>query len=162
MAWGTNVTFTLVATGSEPMRYQWYFNDTAMAQATAASLTLSNLTWAAAGNYSVTVSNVVGGSNALAVLTVMPETVKPNIAITSPTNRQCGSNSVFNVTGPAGDNAAVSNVWFQVNSNGWQPAASANHWTNWTATANLVSGTNPLQALAMDTCGNYSPPLRSA
>jgi hypothetical protein len=51
---------------------------------------------------------------------------------------------------------AVSNVWFQVNANGWQPAASANHWTNWTATANLVSGTNTLQAVAVDTCGNYS------
>ena len=80
----------------------------------------------------------------------------PTLTITAPASGQRWSNAVFTVTGTARDNLRVSNVWFQVNSNGWRPATTANNWTNWTAAASLVPGTNIVSAYALDTCGNLS------
>ena len=64
----TNVTapvnnlavFRVTAQGSAPLAYQWRFNDTDLAGATGATLTLSNVQPARAGNYSVLVSNPSG------------------------------------------------------------------------------------------------------
>jgi hypothetical protein len=51
----------------------------------------------------------------------------------------------------------VASVWFRVNAGGWQSASTQNNWTNWTATAaNLVAGTNLLQAYALDVSGYHS------
>ena len=80
----------------------------------------------------------------------------PTLAITAPVARQRWSNELFTVTGTARDNLQVSNVWFQVNSNGWQLATTGNKWTNWTAAASLSPGTNIVNAYALDTCGNLS------
>ena len=58
---GQSVTFTVVAGGSVPLSYQWYFNTTTpLANATNAFLTLINIQATNAGIYSVTVSNVAG------------------------------------------------------------------------------------------------------
>src|SRR5262249_10200460 len=58
---GTNVTFTVFATGSTPLAYQWFLNDTnAMPNGDSASLTLTNVTAAQAGFYTVLVANEVG------------------------------------------------------------------------------------------------------
>jgi hypothetical protein len=77
----------------------------------------------------------------------------PTLAITAPFSGQNWSNGTFNVTGTASDNLQVSAVWFQVNSNGWQLAATTNNWTNWTATASLIPGTNVLQVYAVNPFG---------
>ena len=89
-------------------------------------------------------------------LTVPPETVKPTNTITAPVSSQRWSNSVFTVTGTARDNVAVFKVWYQLNSSGWNLAASTNSWTNWTAGVMLTPGTNIVQAFAVDTSGNKS------
>jgi hypothetical protein len=57
---GTNVTFTVGATGSTPLGYQWRFNGTNLAGATASSLSLTNVQAASAGAYDVVVSNTAG------------------------------------------------------------------------------------------------------
>ena len=80
----------------------------------------------------------------------------PTNTITAPTSGQRWSNSIFTVTGTATDNAQVASVWIQLNNTGWQNASSANQWANWTATPNLIPGTNFLQAYAVDTSGNVS------
>ncbi|HXF10900.1 MAG TPA: LamG-like jellyroll fold domain-containing protein, partial [Desulfuromonadaceae bacterium] len=68
---GGSTTFTVSATGTDPLAYQWKLNGTDIAGATSATLTLTNIQFSQAGNYSVTVSNVVGLTNsANAVLTV--------------------------------------------------------------------------------------------
>jgi Concanavalin A-like lectin/glucanases superfamily/Immunoglobulin domain/Immunoglobulin I-set domain/Cohesin domain len=73
---GTNVTFTVAATGSTPLSYQWYFNtNTLLAGATNATLTLTNVQASQAGVYSVTVVNTNGSatsSNAVLGLKVPP------------------------------------------------------------------------------------------
>lgn len=73
---GGAVTFSVVAAGSGPFTYQWLKDGATVAGATNASLVLSNLTSAAAGSYTVAVSNNAGSttSNA-ATLTVGPRAV---------------------------------------------------------------------------------------
>ena len=66
---GQSATFTVVAGGSAPLSYQWYFNtNTPIANATNAFLTLANVQATNAGTYSVIVTNAAGStisSNAL-------------------------------------------------------------------------------------------------
>jgi hypothetical protein len=59
---GTNVTFTVVATGTPTLAYQWAFDGAAIPGATASTLTLANVGEAAAGTYSVTVANSIGSA----------------------------------------------------------------------------------------------------
>jgi formylglycine-generating enzyme required for sulfatase activity len=81
----------------------------------------------------------------------------PVVAITAPTAKVPVSNSVYVVTGTAKDNVAVAAVSYQLNGGGWQPASTGNGWTNWfTPSLALVSGTNTVQASAVDTSGNVS------
>jgi hypothetical protein len=57
---GSTVTFTVVATGSIPLSYQWRFNGSNLSGATGSSYTRSNVQTNDAGNYSVIVSNAAG------------------------------------------------------------------------------------------------------
>ncbi len=57
---GASVTFSVVANGSAPLRYQWRFGNANINNATNVSLTLNNVQQVNAGNYSVFVSNAVG------------------------------------------------------------------------------------------------------
>ena len=85
------------------------------------------------------------------------DTTSPTVAITAPTSGQRWSNSVFTVTGTASDNVAVAAVYYQVNSQGWNPASTANNWANWAVSIALLPGTNFIQAYSIDTSGNTSP-----
>jgi hypothetical protein len=69
---GTNFTFSVSATGSLPLLYQWYFNtNTPISGATNASLSLTNIQKGQAGSYSVFVTNAYGWTNSTyAFLTV--------------------------------------------------------------------------------------------
>ncbi len=68
---GDSVTFSVTATGSETLAYQWRFKGEAIGGATGSSLSLSNVQLADAGDYDVVVTNPVSSvtSNA-ATLTV--------------------------------------------------------------------------------------------
>jgi len=84
MAGGT-VTFSVTASGTVPLNYQWQFNGAGIAGATNATLTLINVQLPQAGNYAVKVINgycSIPSSNAL--LTVL--TGPPQIT-TQPTNQ---------------------------------------------------------------------------
>lgn len=54
---GSTTTFTVVATGTAPLTYQWSRNGTPIAGANAESLVLQNVQSAAEGDYTVSVSN---------------------------------------------------------------------------------------------------------
>ena len=73
---GATVSFTVSASGTAPLAYQWRTNGVDLAGATGQSLTLTNVTTANAGSYTVRVSNA-GGSveSAPATLTVFNITV---------------------------------------------------------------------------------------
>jgi alpha-tubulin suppressor-like RCC1 family protein len=55
-----NFTFSVQATGSQPMSYQWQFNGTNIPGATAPAYTVTNAQLPAAGYYSVVMSNPYG------------------------------------------------------------------------------------------------------
>jgi pectate lyase len=75
---GQNVSFSVVVIGASPLVYQWCFNtNTPLANATNASLTISNAQIANAGAYSVVVSNLFGAvTSSVAVLTLGSPTVR--------------------------------------------------------------------------------------
>ena len=74
-------TITVGAGGARPLFYQWFFGATPIAGANTNILTLTNVTLASAGNYSVVVSNSVGTTNsAAAVLTITPTALTPVMA----------------------------------------------------------------------------------
>jgi len=77
----------------------------------------------------------------------------PTMAITNLVNGQQVSNSVFLVRGTAADNWQLAGVDYQLNNGGWLTATGG---ANWSAALNLVSGTNLLQAFAVDSTGNHS------
>ena len=67
---GKTASFSVAATGTAPLTYQWKFNGANLALATNAALTLSNITTNQAGTYSVAVTNTAGSTNSTAKLTV--------------------------------------------------------------------------------------------
>lgn len=156
---GSNVTFNLTASGVPTLKYQWRKNGSNITGATNANFTTNNVTALAAGTYSCLVSNLFGNATSSnAVLTVLvPDTTRPTNIITAPTAGQRWSDSLFNMTGTAGDNAQVSNVWYQINGLGWNLAATGNNWSNWSGQVTLMPGTNTLTAYSVDTSGNFSP-----
>ena len=69
---GQDASFTVVAGGSAPLRYQWYFNtNSPVANATNVTLTVTNVQAINVGAYSVVVSNSAGtATSAYATLTI--------------------------------------------------------------------------------------------
>lgn len=97
---GASVTFSVVATGTAPLTYQWRFNGANIAGATGSSYAMSNVQSANAGTYSVVVSNSAGNvTSANATLTVNPVTVTPPSITTQPVSKSvaAGSSASFTV-----------------------------------------------------------------
>ncbi len=69
---GSTTTFTVAATGTSPLTYQWRKDGTPILGATNATLTLSSLQSSDAGSYTVAVGNVAGSttSNAAALMVI--------------------------------------------------------------------------------------------
>ncbi|MBS0662604.1 MAG: immunoglobulin domain-containing protein [Verrucomicrobia bacterium] len=67
---GGSATFTVAATGTAPLAYQWFKDDVAVDGATSASLALNNVQAADVGQYDVVVSNASGSvtSNAASLI----------------------------------------------------------------------------------------------
>jgi lysophospholipase L1-like esterase len=80
---GTAGAFSVTATGTTPLNYQWQFNGANIANATSSLLSLTNIQISDAGNYSVIVTNVAGvATSAVAVLTILT----PPLITTHPHN----------------------------------------------------------------------------
>ena len=94
---GGSAAFSVTATGSSPLTYQWTFGGTPLSGATAATLTLANVQPNQAGNYAAVITNSVGSvTSAVATLTVQ---APPSIAA-QPTNQTVvvGGNAAFQVS----------------------------------------------------------------
>ncbi len=70
---GNNVLFTVTATGTAPLSYQWSVNGRPITGATSDALPLPTITASSAGGYAVTVANALGSTtSSVATLTVIP------------------------------------------------------------------------------------------
>ena len=93
---GGNAGFSVTATSSVPMTYQWRFNGNNLAGSTASNLVVNNIQPSNAGNYSVLVANLAGTTaSAAAALTVD----LPPYVTTQPRNQTgiVGGRVTFNV-----------------------------------------------------------------
>ena len=71
---GNSVTFSVVATGTAPLKYQWKKNGTAISDATSSSYKISSVKSSDEGSYTVTVSNSAGSvTSSVATLTMIQD-----------------------------------------------------------------------------------------
>jgi uncharacterized protein (TIGR02597 family) len=129
---GSDATFTVSATGSGTLNYQWRFNGAPISGATASAFTTNSVTTASAGSYSVVVTNsfsTATSSDALLSVFVGSSTViaqwnlnDTNIVDSSPTSPtpSAGSGTITLIGGTSGvfvsgtgssDTNSVNNAW---------------------------------------------------
>ena len=108
---GSNVTFSVTASGGAPLSYQWYFNtNTPITGAVTSALIGTNAQLTNAGGYSVIVTNVAGSiTSSVAALTVT--NAGPSITA-QPQNKSVsiGGSATFSTT--ATGTAPLSYQWF--------------------------------------------------
>jgi hypothetical protein len=111
---GANATFTVAASGTAPLSYQWYRNGTAIPGANAASYTLTNVQLADDGaEFYVEVSNSEGSVTSNTVsLTVTDAATAPTIT-TQPADQTVtvGADATFTVA--ASGTAPLSYQWYR-------------------------------------------------
>ncbi len=109
---GQTATFSVTATGTAPLSYQWSLNGTAISGATSSTYTTPAETTSASGaQFTVVVSNTEGYvTSSAAVLTVNPAPVAPSIT-TQPSSQTitAGQTATFAVT--ATGTAPLSYQW---------------------------------------------------
>ncbi|NDD40916.1 MAG: hypothetical protein EB082_21300, partial [Verrucomicrobia bacterium] len=106
---GSNASFSITASGTAPLFYQWRFNGVPLPGATNLSLTITNAQNANVGLYSVVVTNKGGtatSSNASLTLGTFPFFVTPPVSQTN----LIGANTNFSVT--AGGTQPLFLQWF--------------------------------------------------
>jgi Bacterial Ig domain/Immunoglobulin domain/Immunoglobulin I-set domain len=154
---GKTATFTVTASGTSPLTYQWQKNGTAVSNGTASTYTTPVTTSADNGStFVVVVSNSAGNAtSSSATLTVTADTTPPTVSITSPTAGSTVSGTVT-VTASASDNVAVANVQLQVDGTNVGSADTTSPYTFLLATTSLSNGSHSLTAVATDTSGNHA------
>ena len=101
---GANVAFSVIATGTAPLTYEWRKDGALVVGATNAVLTLTSVTAASGGSYTSVVTNTFGSAtSAAAALTVTTTPLPPTVIAPSitqpPTNRSVatGASATFAV-----------------------------------------------------------------
>ncbi len=97
---GANVLFTVAATGTATLRYQWLFNGGNLNGATNTTLSLTNVTAAQAGSYSVNVSNNDGLTASIPALLKINTSIVPVLFSDS---FETNSSSIWNVLWGSGN-----------------------------------------------------------
>ena len=157
---GSTVTLRVSAGGSTPLSYFWRRNASPLADgglvsgSSTATLTISNVTSAYAGAYTVFVRNSAGlVSNATAVVQVVNP---PIVTITSPGRNAVIKTANISVTGTALSNLPVGSVHWQLNGGGWQLATPVTGWSLWAASMTLSPGSNTFQVYALNSLNRPS------
>jgi hypothetical protein len=112
---GQNVTFSVAASSGAALKYQWTKNGTAISGATSPTLSLTNVTGSASGNYAVVVSNSGGSTtSATATLTVVTAISQPVIT-SQPTNQSVITGAAVTLSVTASGSNPLSYQWFKNN-----------------------------------------------
>ncbi len=86
----SNASFSVTATGLAPLTYGWSFGSNSIPGATNTLLTLTNVGFAQAGNYSVIVTNAYGSATGGPAMLTVVDTIPPTII-------SCASNRTLSV-----------------------------------------------------------------
>jgi hypothetical protein len=143
VAVGSNATFSVVATGTAPLAYQWCLNGATILGATNSVYVLNGAQVTNAGNYSVQVTNAAGSVlSAQAALTVL----QPPVITSQPVDQYLtlGSTATFSVV--AAGSAPLSYQWF----------------LNGSRIAGATSGTYTKSNVKTQNLGNYSVQVSDA
>ncbi len=103
---GAPATFTVTASGSEPLAYQWNKNDAPIVGASESSFRIPTAGLNDAGNYSVTVSNTAGSTTTIGV-TLTVTKIPQSISFTQIADKIYGDDS-FALTAMANSGLPVS------------------------------------------------------
>ena len=116
---GQSVMFSVTATGTAPLRYQWFYKGATLQDATNSILSLSSLAFSQSGPYSVIVFNGVGSvqsSNAVlnvlipAIITLQPVDVDVRIRPDNNADVAPTTNATFTVS-VASANPPITYLW---------------------------------------------------
>lgn len=143
---GASAAFSVAATSTLAMTYQWYFNGAAISAATTSALTLSTVSSANAGNYTVVVKNSAGSvTSSAAVLSVSAGSSVP-VIVTQPLSQSVasGKSATFSVGATSGK--TVTYQWYFNNS----PILGA------------TSSSFALSSVTASSAGNYTVLVSSA
>ncbi len=128
---GQTATFTVSATGTGPLSYQWKYNGSVLSGATGSTLTLNSVQPTNAGDYTVVVTNSAGSvTSAVATLTVL---VPPTAATLSASGVTAGSAMLNATVNPQG---TATSCYFEF--------GFTTNYGSFSATNTLPSGTNSL------------------
>ena len=134
---GDTATFTVVASGSPPLNYQWFTGTSPFAGGIGSSLVLSNVQPSEAGSYFVVVSNAYGSvASSNALLTML---IPPTISQQPVGQMLCPGGSWTFQVGASGDPAPS-----------YQWRLNATNISGATASSCPVSGATPAQADSYD------------
>ena len=149
---GSNVMFSVAASGSTPFSYLWQFNGTNLASATASSLTVSDVQADNIGQYSVVVSNLVSAASSSATLSLgttpaitaqpLSQTVAAgstvNLSVTASGTPSPDYQWIFNGSNIGTDGSALSIPNFQAGNQGSYTVVVSNSVGAVTSSAALV------------------------
>ncbi len=142
---GSSATFTVAATGSGTLSYQWYNAGGAISSATGASYTTST-----AGTYYVIVTNTVGTSTASTTSSTAALYVNVPPTVTSqPASQAVTSPNTATFTAAATGNGTLSYQWY--NASGAISGATSSSYTTGTAGSYYVVVTNTLNGTTTST-----------
>jgi O-glycosyl hydrolase len=150
---GQAATFSVVASGTAPLNYQWQENGTNIGGATSASYTTpATATTNSGSTFQVVVSNSAGSvtSNA-ATLTVNPPSLLVSVA--SPASGATVSGTIT-VAGTASGGVSITLVQLAVDNGSFSNASGTTTWSFSLDTAVLSNATHTLTAKATDSSGN--------
>ncbi|HZZ57058.1 MAG TPA: immunoglobulin domain-containing protein, partial [Opitutaceae bacterium] len=165
---GSALTLSVTATGGPPPFYQWYFNGSAIAGAIASTYSITAVSPANSGSYTVAVTNSAGTiTSAAAAITVSPP-VAPAITV-QPQPVSVGYGAAFDLSVTATGQPAPTYQWYL---NG-EPIANANGSTyglygatpanagTYTVVATNIAGSVTSSAAAVSVSAAAAPSIAS-
>ncbi len=142
---GTTASFSATATACTPLAFQWFFNNFALTASTNTTLTLSNISAAAAGNYFV-VATSTGGSSTSMVATLTVNLMPSTLALASLENPS-GYKANLNFTATVAPASATGSIQFFTNGAAFDLQILAAGQSVSTNVSALPRGTNIIAAV---------------
>ena len=150
---GQPATFSVIASGTAPLHYQWQKNGAAVSGATSATYTTPATTSADnSALFLVSVSNSAGSVNSQAATLSVNATGAPNVSITSPAAGATVSGTIT-VQATATSSNEITNVQFRVDGANEGAADINSPYTLSLNTTTLTNGSHSLSAVATDNLG---------